>query len=137
MYLSLQGNVGLGKAIEYFTSKAIPVSIPLNDTQKYDLVVDISDKLYRVSVKTATHIDENGSYNVYLKNSGGASPKGKTRLFDNKSCDYIFILTGNNETYLIPSSVITAKSGIVLGKKYSQYIVVSDSLDDFIKNMAE
>ena len=38
MYQALQGNVGLGKAIEYFTSHSIPVCIPLNDTQKYDLV---------------------------------------------------------------------------------------------------
>lgn len=136
MYLSLQGNVGLGKAIEYFTSKSIPVSIPLNDTQKYDLVIDMDNKLYRVSVKTATHIDESGSYNVYLKNSGGSSGKGKIRPFDNQSCDYLFVLSGDNKTYFIPSSVITAKHGIVLGAKYAQYIVTSDSLSSFLKNMA-
>ena len=28
LYNAMQGNLGLGKAIEYFTSQSIPVSIP-------------------------------------------------------------------------------------------------------------
>lgn len=38
MYQSIQGNLGFGKAIEYFTSYGITVALPLNDTQKYDLI---------------------------------------------------------------------------------------------------
>jgi hypothetical protein len=135
MYLSLQGNVGLGKAIEYFTSKAIPVSIPLNDTQKYDLIVDIDNKLYRISVKTSTQVNEHGSYVVQLRNCGGSSGKSKVRLFDNTSCDYIFVLTSNNKTYLIPSNIIAAINSIVIGKKYIEYEVISTTLDNFIENM--
>ena len=41
LYNALQGNLGLGKAIEYFTSQSIPVAIPLNDTQKYDIIADL------------------------------------------------------------------------------------------------
>lgn len=33
-----KGNSGLGMAIAYFTTKGYTVSIPLNDTQDYDLV---------------------------------------------------------------------------------------------------
>ena len=43
IYRSIQGNIGLGKAIEYFTSWGIPISIPLNDTQKYDLIADFDN----------------------------------------------------------------------------------------------
>lgn len=82
MYQALQGNIGLGKAIEYFTSHSIPVCIPLNDTQKYDLVVDIDGNLSRVSVKTTRYKDAKSSYRVELKNSGGSSGKGKIRKFD-------------------------------------------------------
>lgn len=135
MYLSLQGNVGLGKAIEYFTSKSIPVSIPLNDTQKYDLVIDISNKLYRVSVKTSIHKNKNGSYEVLLKNCGGSSGKSTSRPFDNKSCDYVFILLENNKTYLIPSDKITSKSTITIGNKYTEYEVKSLAFSDFYNNM--
>ena len=135
MYLSLQGNVGLGKAIEYFTSKSIPVSIPLNDTQKYDLVVDMDNKLYRVSVKTSTQISEYGSYVVQLRNCGGSSGKSKVRPFDNKSCDYIFVLTENNKTYLIPTSVIKSVNSILIGNKYTEYEVKSLAFSDFKNNM--
>lgn len=133
MYLSLQGNFGLGKAIEYFTSKSIPVSIPLNDTQKYDLVVDIDNKLYRVSVKTSRNKNEYGTYDVLLKNCGGASGKSISRPFDNQSCDYVFIVAGDDKMYFIPSHIITAKSGISVGLKYKEYEVFSDHFCDFIK----
>ena len=43
--------MGLGKAIDFFTSHNITVAIPLNDTQGYDLVVDIKGELKRVQVK--------------------------------------------------------------------------------------
>lgn len=39
------GNTGLSMAIAYFGSNGYTVSIPLNDTQDYDLVVDIDGKL--------------------------------------------------------------------------------------------
>ena len=52
MYQSLQGNLGLGKAINFFISEGYIVSIPLNDTQPYDIIVDKDGKLYKVSVKT-------------------------------------------------------------------------------------
>ena len=39
-YKSHQGNLGLGRAIAYYTANCIPVLIPLNDTQKYDIAID-------------------------------------------------------------------------------------------------
>ena len=35
-----KGNSGLGMAIAYFTTNGYVVSIPLNDTQDYDLVIE-------------------------------------------------------------------------------------------------
>jgi hypothetical protein len=34
------GNIGLGEAIAYFTGAMMTVSVPLNDSQPYDLIVD-------------------------------------------------------------------------------------------------
>ena len=48
-YKSHQGNLGLGAAIAYYTSQCIPISIPLNDTQGHDLVID-DGTLKRVQV---------------------------------------------------------------------------------------
>ena len=131
MYLSLQGNVGLGKAIEYFTSHSIPVSIPLNDTQKYDLIIDDNGILSRISVKTSRYKDSKSSYVVLLKNCGGSSGKSKIRPFDNTSCDYVFVLTGNNKMYLIPSNQILAKNSISVGNKYTEFEVKSKPFNEF------
>lgn len=42
-YKSHQGNLGLGRAIAYYTTNCIPVLIPLNDTQKYDIAIPIKE----------------------------------------------------------------------------------------------
>ena len=131
MYQSLQGNIGLGKAISYFTSRSIPVSIPLNDTQKYDIIIDVDGKLSRVSVKTSRFKESNTSYYVLLKNCGGSSGKSKSRPFDDKSCDYVFVLTGDDKMYLIPSNKITAKNAISIGNKYTEFEVKNKNFSEF------
>lgn len=121
-YKSKQGNIGLGQAIAYYTLNGIPVMIPLNDTQKYDLVIDINNNLHRVSVKT-TQYKENDNFVVQLKNSGGGSKGSVIRKFDNTTCDMIFVYTKDGDMYEIPSIDITATSSITLCKKYDKYKV--------------
>ena len=105
IYHSIQGNIGFEKAIEYFTSNNIHIAIPLNDTQKYDLIADFNDGLKRISVKTSRNTTNNGkSYYVMLRNCGGSSGNLKVRNFDNSTCDYIFVYTANNKMYIIPSN---------------------------------
>ena len=134
MYLSLQGNMGLSKAIDYFTSHQIPISIPMNDTQKYDLVIDLNNELKKVQVKTSRYQAKSGGYEVQLKNSGGAVKNYKIRLFDNNSCDYLFILTGADKLYLIPSNIVTAKNSIVVGgNRYNEYEVKIKTFSEFSK----
>lgn len=135
MYQSLQGNLGLGKAIEYFTSKSIPIAIPLNDTQKYDLVADFNGKLQKISVKTSRYTENGISYSVQLRNTGGSSGNNKVRPFDNQSCDYIFIYTAKEELYLIPSNIITAINSINVGPKYEQYKIKINKFEDFLENI--
>lgn len=135
MYLSLQGNLGLSKAIDYFTSHGITVCIPLNDTQKYDLVADFNGGLQRVSVKTSRFEGKYGGYNILLKNCGGSSGKSKVRHFDNSTCDYVFVLTGDDKIYLIPSSKIEAKSSIVVGNKYTEYEVAIKQFSSFAEEI--
>ena len=137
MYQSIQGNIGLGKAINYFTSHNYTVALPLNDTQKYDLIVDIDNKLQRISVKTSRYSNEYGSYEVMLKNAGGTSKGSKIRLFDNTSCDYVFIYTASNDLYLIPSNKIDAKNSIKVGKKYTEYKVYEKTMEQFDKEQRQ
>lgn len=108
-YRSKQGNIGLGAAIAYYTSKGLSISLPLNDTQKYDLIVDEDGKLSRVSVKTTRQIIKSGKFIVQLRNTGGSSGKSKSRNFENTSCDKLFILTKEGTMYEIPSNNIEVK----------------------------
>jgi HJR/Mrr/RecB family endonuclease len=50
-----QGDVGLGQAIAWFTRNSYTVSLPLTDSQDYDLIVDKDNVLYRVQVKTTSN----------------------------------------------------------------------------------
>ena len=135
MYQSKQGNLGLGKAIEYFVSKGYNISIPLNDTQKYDLVVDIEDKLYRVQVKTTRHKVCN-CYAVELKNTGGSSGKYKVRYFDNTKSDYLFVYVADETMYLIPCSIIKSINQLSLNKNYEKYKVKINTMNESLNDMA-
>ena len=123
-YKSQQGNVGLGRAIAYYTSVGYPIMIPLNDTQKYDIVVDNGTRLLRVSIKTTRGKTKNKkSYIVILKNSGGSSGKSVIRKFDNSSCDIVFILTKDGTMYEISAKEIKATTGLTLDSRWDKYIV--------------
>lgn len=128
-YQSIQGNMGLGKAIEYFTSCNITIAIPLNDTQGYDLIADFNGKLQRVSVKTSRYTENGVSYIVQLRNTGGEN-KTRKKSFDNTTCDYLFIYTADEKIYLIPTEKITAINSIVVGNKYTEYQVSIKTLND-------
>jgi len=137
VYLSLQGNMGLSKAIDYFTSHQIPIALPMNDTQKYDLIADFNGDLQRISVKTSRNRTEYGTYSVNLRNTGGSSGNFKTRPFDNSTCDYIFILTGEDKLYLIPSNIIDATNSISVGKKYTEYEVHIKQLSEYAEELKQ
>lgn len=87
-----KGNTGLGIAIAYYSSNGYTVSIPLNDTQDYDLIVEKNNILKRVQVKTTGCKTIYGNYQVHLKSCGGTS--GKTyKTVVNTNIEEIFILT--------------------------------------------
>lgn len=46
-----KGNSSLGMAIAYFATNGYVVSIPLNDTQDYDLVIEKDNNYYGIQVK--------------------------------------------------------------------------------------
>jgi hypothetical protein len=121
MNTKLQGNIGLGQAIAYFTRLGYIVSLPLNDSQKYDLIVDDGSSLKRVSVKTSRYKADSGSYYVLLKQAGGSRKAATSTNFNNTSADLLFVWCADDSRYLIPCPKIPAKSAIVLGSKWQQY----------------
>jgi hypothetical protein len=115
-----QGNIGIGYAIAWFISNNYTVSIPINDSQEYDLVVEKDSKLQSVQVKTTKGIALSGNYEVQLKQAGGSSGK-VIKTFETSQVDLLFILCSNSDKYLIPRVDITVSSKLTLGDKYTQY----------------
>lgn len=119
-----QGDSGVGAAIALFTSKGQTVSIPLTDSQDYDLIVEVNGKLSKVQAKTCNYKQSNSSYQVTLATYGGnRSGVGKRKLFNSKKVDLLFILCGNGDQYLIPSKKVRNGKTITVGNLYKEFLV--------------
>ena len=112
-----KGNSGLGMAIAYFSSNGYVVSIPLNDTQDYDLVIEKEVQVKATGCKTKNNI-----YQLSLKSCGGTKGKEYKTLI-NTNIDYLFILNADLKMYVIPKNEIKNKSTINLGEKMNRFIV--------------
>ena len=117
-----KGNSSLGIAIAYYSSHGYIVSIPLNDTQDYDLIVDNGERLKKIQIKSTGCKTKYNNYQVALKSCGGT--KGKTyKTVIETNIDELFILTKDFEMYIIPIENIKNKSTLNICEKYSKYKV--------------
>ena len=123
-YKSHQGTLGMGIAIAYYTSKCMPISIPLNDTQGYDLVVDFDGTLKRVQVKTTQAKNKYGNFVVQVHNTGGASGKSRIKKLDHSTLDILFCVTSEGSLYEIPVGCLGGAHHVVnLSHKMDEYKV--------------
>lgn len=92
----IQGSIGLGQAIAYFTKAGYTVSIPLNDSQDYDLIVEIDEKLYKIQVKTTT-IKARGSgyYQPFIRQSCKNTKRNYVKVATELKYDYLFVTADN------------------------------------------
>lgn len=117
-----KGRASLGIAIAYFSTNAYTVSIPLNDTQDYDLIIEKKRYSKYGSSKVYICKTKYGIYQVALKSCGGT--KGKTyKTLINTNVDLVCIITSSLDIYVIPVKDINNKSTINLCKKYNKYKV--------------
>lgn len=115
-----KGNTGLGIAIAYYSANGYTVSIPLNDTQDYDLIVDKDNVLKKVQVKATSCKTKYDKYQVALKSCSGT--KGKTyKTVIETNIDELFIVIDTMNIFIIPIEVIKNKSTINLCEKYEKY----------------
>lgn len=117
-----KGNTSLGIAIAYYASNGYTVSIPLNDTQDYDLIVDKENLIKRVQVKSTGCKTKYGNYQVALKSCGGT--KGATyKTLIETNIDELFIVTQDLGMYVLPIGEIQNKSTLNICSKYEKYRV--------------
>lgn len=119
----IQGTIGLGSAIQYFTSKGFIVSIPINDSQSYDLLVDSVAGIQRVQVKTCRYKRQN-SWEIGLRTKGGNQSCSTVKKFDKTSVDLIFVLVENGDRWLIPVESLKGSSSLKVGcESYKEFLI--------------
>ena len=107
------GRIGLSMAINYFTCQGYTISLPMNDTQWYDLVIEKDGKFQTVQCKaTQTENSE-----ISLKNTGGTNGSVYDNVTNHSELDYLFCVNGEFEMWLIPIKDITTTRQITLRKE--------------------
>lgn len=114
----------MGVAIAWFATNGYTVSIPLTDSQPYDLVVDNGGGLQRVAVRTTTQDNSRGGFDVGLRTQGGNKSQFTIHHFDPTVVELLFVACGDGSQYLIPSSQIASKSYISVGHKYQNFRLI-------------
>ncbi|MFR6022554.1 MAG: group I intron-associated PD-(D/E)XK endonuclease [Clostridia bacterium] len=114
-----KGNAGLGIAIAYYSANGYTVSIPLNDTQDYDLIVDKNNVLKKVQVKATSCKTKYNKYQVALKSCGGTKGETYKTIIDTK-IDEVFVVTDTMEMFIIPIEEIKNKTTLNLCEKYEK-----------------
>lgn len=117
-----QGEIGLTDAIAWFGHHGYRIAIPLADNQEWDLVVeDAEGRLFKVQVKTATHLSPYGVFRVNLKTAGGNQSFHTTKPFDPEDVDLLYVLTDQGDRYVIPTEAIHVGHQLSLGAKMERY----------------
>lgn len=111
------GRIGLSSAINYFTIKGYTVSLPLNDTQWYDLIIE-KDGVFQTVQCKATNT-ENDTIN--FRSTGGTKGEVYDNILDHP-LDYLFCVNKELKCWLIPVKDIRACgtiNSVVLREKLS------------------
>ena len=92
-----KGRAGMSMGIAYFGANGYTVSIPLNDAQWYDFIVEKENKFYTVQCKAT------GSKNneISLKSCGGTKGTAYDSVI-NHPVDFLFCLDAEQNMYCIP-----------------------------------
>ena len=126
-----KGNSGLGMAIGYFATNGYTVSIPLNDTQDYDLIIDKNNIIKKVQVKSTSCRTKYGNYQVPLKSCGGTKGKTYKTVIETK-IDELFIVLEDLSIYVIPIEEIKNRSTLTICSKYNKFKILYNKNDSLL-----
>jgi hypothetical protein len=118
-----QGDRGELSAALWFGERGASVFIPLfHSSPHFDLVADWGEGPKRIQVKTSTYF-HNARWGITLCTRGGnRSWSGLVKTLDPSQYDYLFVLVGDGRRWFIPSSEVSATSGLLLGgPKYERF----------------
>lgn len=89
-------------AINYYTCQGYTISIPLNDTQWYDLIIEKDGQFKTVQCKATQ--TEDGS--IDFRSTGGTNGSTYDNILNHSELDYLFCVDKNFNMFNIPLSAI-------------------------------
>lgn len=95
------GNITELECMLSFMKLGYNVLTPYGDCERYDFVVDINNKFYRIQSKTSNSDDEGASFQFSCRSCNRKEGKIVHHSYSKEEIDY-FITTFNGKTYLIP-----------------------------------
>lgn len=124
------GDVGVAAAIYYYTKLGYTVSLPITESTRYDLIVDIDGDLKRVQCKTGSYMNQGGtSYKIQLATSGGnRSWNGTKKMISSEEVDLVFIRTSDGTLWEVPVDVVAGKGSFTASSINGQYVVEGSPL---------
>ena len=103
----IKGNVTEMECMLAFMQLGYQVSIPFGEDSRYDFIVDISDKLYKIQCKTSSEIiEENTVLGIKFKTvrqSGSKATNWTRTKYGENEIDY-FATSYKGICYLVPLS---------------------------------
>ena len=111
------GRIGLSMAINYFTLQGYIVSLPMNDTQWYDLIIE-KDGIFKTVQCKAT---QTNSDDIKLISSGGTKGKPYDSIFNHPNLDFLFCVNKNLEMWLIPIKELPKRTSIKLRSRDNKH----------------
>lgn len=89
-----KGNISEAKAVFEFQKRGIPVLMPWGDNERYDMVIELDKKFYRVQVKTANE-ETNGAIQCYCRSSTNHTTNKNLSTYEDEVDYFVFY----NQTY--------------------------------------
>ena len=115
-----RGNAGLAMAIAYYGANGFTVSLPLNDTQDYDLIVDDGTDIFRVQAKFSSVQVPSGKYQFALRSIDGRDGEVYKTVVHTKA-DILFATTADMQSYQIPLGYLDQEDTVNLGGADDDY----------------
>lgn len=103
-----QGNITEVKCMLSFMEIGYNVLTPYGDCERYDFVVDVNNKFYRIQVKTAKVEKDNSKLSFNTSSSNRKAGKCIALTYTEDEIDY-FATIYNEKCYLVPIQEVTAK----------------------------
>lgn len=103
-----QGNLTELQCLAAFTQLGYQVSIPYGDCARYDFIVDIDNKLYRIQCKTS-HLETEGAYMFSCRSTAANHSRNATRSYSEEEIDY-FATIIEGQCYIVPISETGGRS---------------------------